>query len=223
MRMRLLVAPAALVLTLLAGCGDDTDSAEPPVGSDPGATETTGGTTSDTTCEWVTDSAAPPAKEVDPPPAKPVSAGELTIKTNRGDIKVTLDSDNAPCAAGSFTWLASQGYFDGTSCHRLVVGFVLQCGDPSASGMGGPGYSFADELKGTETYPRGTLAMANSGPDTNGSQFFIVIQDAQLPPQYTVFGSVDDAGMDVVDEIESKGNGPDGTAPAEDVTIESVS
>ncbi|HET7690902.1 MAG TPA: peptidylprolyl isomerase [Nocardioidaceae bacterium] len=229
MKTRLLVVPAALLLTLLAGCGDDTGTTETPAGSDPTTSETTDAPTDSPTdgtsgtCAWVTDAAGPAAKEVEPPPAEPETAGELTIETNRGDITVTLDAESAPCTVGSFTWLASQGYFDGTKCHRLVVDFVLQCGDPSATGMGGPGYSFADELEGDETYPVGTLAMANSGPDTNGSQFFIVLKDAQLPPAYTVFGTVDEAGMEVAQEIEAEGNGPDGVAPAEDVIIESVS
>jgi peptidyl-prolyl cis-trans isomerase B (cyclophilin B) len=100
---------------------------------------------------------------------------------------------------------------------------VLQCGDPSATGSGGPGYSFADELTGKETYPAGTFAMANAGPDTNGSQFFIVLADVELDPLYTVFGKVDDAGLKVAQDIAAEGNGPDGTAPAKDVVIESVS
>ena len=102
---------------------------------------------------------------------------------------------------------------------------VLQCGDPSASGRGGPGYSYADELDGSETYPAGTLAMANAGPDTNGSQFFLVYADTKLPPSYTVFGQMDEAGLAVVEAIAAKGavgGGGDG-APAEAVTISSIS
>lgn len=163
------------------------------------------------------------AKDAEVPPAKPINADSLTIKTNRGNIVTTLSPDTAPCTVSSFASLAEQGYFDGTKCHRLVPGFVLQCGDPSATGSGGPGYSYADELKGDETYPAGTLAMANSGPDTNGSQFFIVLDDADLPAAYTVFGSVDEAGLAVARKIADEGNGPDGVAPAKDVIIESVS
>jgi peptidyl-prolyl cis-trans isomerase B (cyclophilin B) len=147
----------------------------------------------------------------------------LTIATNRGDIAATLTPDTAPCTVSSFASLAEQGWYDGIACHRLVVGFVLQCGDPTGQGNGGPGYSFADELSGNETYPAGTLAMANSGPDTNGSQFFIVLEDADLPPSYTVFGTIDAAGLKVAQDIAADGNGDDGVAPAEDVVIESVS
>ena len=94
--------------------------------------------------------------------------------------------------------LAEQGYFDDTTCHRLTTQgiFVLQCGDPTATGGGGPGYSFEDELDGAEKYPAGTIAMANAGPDTNGSQFFLVYEDTELPPSYTTFGTIDDAGLE---------------------------
>ena len=101
----------------------------------------------------------------------------MHISTNRGDIKVTLNGDTTPCTVNSFLSLAKQGYFDDTKCHRLHVTqdyFVLQCGDPTGTGRVVPGYQFDDELSGQETYTAGTLAMANGGPNTNGSQFFIV-------------------------------------------------
>ncbi|MFT4188973.1 MAG: peptidylprolyl isomerase [Aeromicrobium sp.] len=175
----------------------------------------------DGACSYIPDGEA--AKDAEFPPEEPVSAEAMTISTNRGDIKVALDAENTPCAVNSFVSLAGQGYFDDTQCHRLVPGFVLQCGDPSATGMGGPGYRFADELTGDETYTAGTLAMANAGPDTNGSQFFIMLEDGGLPPAYTVFGSVDAAGLQVARDIEADGNGPDGVAPASEVVITSVS
>ena len=107
-----------------------------------------------------------------------------------------------------------------------VTGFVLQCGDPTATGTGGPGYEFDDELSGSEQYPAGTLAMANAGPgsNTNGSQFFIVLDEntENLGPNYTVFGKVDDAGLALAKKVEAAGNGPDGVAPAQEVTLESV-
>ncbi len=128
----------------------------------------------------------------------------------------------------SFLSLAEQGYFDDTPCHRLTTApasiSVLQCGDPSGTGMGGPGYSFDDELAGSETYPAGTLAMANAGPNTNGSQFFMVYADSTLAPDYTVFGQLDDAGLKVVQELGKLGTAtgePDGP-PAKKVTITSV-
>ncbi len=206
MRTRLLALPAAALMTFaLAACGSDEE--------EPAAAEPSG-------CEYVETGDA--AKPVDLPPSEPVGGDELTIATNRGDIKVSLTPDSAPCAVNSFVSLAEQGYFDDTVCHRVVPNFVLQCGDPTATGSGGPGYAFPDEVTGSETYPAGTLAMANSGPDTNGSQFFIVLEGAQLDPLYTVFGTVDDAGLQVAEDIAAEGTGPDGTAPLNEVRIESV-
>ena len=129
----------------------------------------------------------------------------------------------------SFVSLAEQGFYDDTPCPRIgdQEGFgILQCGDPTGTGAGGAGYSFADELSGDETYPAGTLAMANAGPDTNGSQFFLVFRDSQFPPSYTVFGTIDEAGLATIDEIAAVGNDGSnpagGGAPKEDVTIEKV-
>ena len=163
---------------------------------------------------------------MDLPPSDPSPATSLKISTNRGVITATLDGSNTPCTANSFTSLAKQGYFDGTTCHRLTTQgiFVLQCGDPTGTGSGGPGYAFDDELTGQETYPAGTLAMANSGADTNGSQFFLVYADTSLPPSYTVFGKIDPHGRRVVEGVAKAGTtdgGPDG-APKEDVVITSV-
>ncbi len=205
MRVRLFLV--ALVLPVMAACGGGDDDGD--------------ASSADATCEYVQDGEA--AKEAKLPPTEPRSVESMVVRTNRGDITLTFTPETAPCTVNSFVSLAEQGYFDGTKCHRLVPGFVLQCGDPSATGMGGPGYRFDDELSGDETYPTGTLAMANAGPDTNGSQFFIVLADADLPPSYTVFGSVDDAGMKVAHAIEKDGNAADGVNPAEDVVIESVS
>lgn len=211
--------PVLVLLFGVAACGDDTGEAEvvtaPPAGAQTPTPLADAGS-----CSYTEEGQA--AKEADLPPAQPVGLTTMTITTNRGDIKVTLSPETAPCTVNSFVSLAGQGYYDDTKCHRLVVGFVLQCGDPSATGSGGPGYSFADELSGSETYAAGTFAMANAGEDTNGSQFFIVLEDAQLPPAYTVFGTVDEAGLKVAQEIAADGNGSDGIAPAEDVVIESV-
>ena len=140
------------------------------------------------------------AKKVDLPPASGVAnsgTAAVTLKLNDKLLGLTLDQERTPCITNSFVSLARQGYFDGTSCHRLADSgiFVLQCGDPTATGTGGPGYQFADELTGEETYPAGTLAMANAGPGTNGSQFFIVFADTTLAPNYTVFGRIDAAGL----------------------------
>jgi peptidyl-prolyl cis-trans isomerase B (cyclophilin B) len=160
------------------------------------------------------------AKKVALPPSTGVAnTGTLSylVQLNSVKVPVTLDREHTPCTVNSFVSLAGQGYFDGTTCHRLVDGpglFVLQCGDPTATGSGGPGYSFADELSGTETYSAGTLAMANAGPGTNGSQFFIVYADSQLSADYTVFGHLDADGIKAVAAIGAGGQDasyPDGS------------
>ncbi|ONI80628.1 peptidylprolyl isomerase [Saccharothrix sp. ALI-22-I] len=151
------------------------------------------------------------SKEVKAPEAGQVSAEgtvSATLGTSIGDLKLTLDRTLAPCAVNSFVSLIQQGYFNDTTCHRLTTSGiqVLQCGDPSATGSGGPGYSFKDEVFPELTYGRGVLAMANSGPDTNGSQFFIVYGDGQnLEPKYTVFGTVDEESLKKVDEVAKAG------------------
>jgi peptidyl-prolyl cis-trans isomerase B (cyclophilin B) len=136
-----------------------------------------------------------------------------TLHTNRGDV--TLDFGDrigaTPCTINSFVHLARGGYYDRTPCHRLTTQgiYVVQCGDPTGRGTGGPGYRYADEhLPGT-TYPEGTVAMANSGPRTNGSQFFLVYKDTQLDPNYTVFGRVV-AGLDVLRAVADGGATPAG-------------
>ncbi|MCW2596463.1 MAG: peptidyl-prolyl cis-trans isomerase [Pseudonocardiales bacterium] len=150
-----------------------------------------------------------------PPPNAPTKGTvNVQVKTTQGTMTFTLDQAKAPCAAENFVSLAKQKYFNSTPCHRLTTQgiFVLQCGDPGGTGSGGPGYSFADELSGTEKYTRGVLAMANSGADTNGSQFFIVYKNSTLGPQYTVFGTVT-TGLSVVDKVAAKGpsTGVDGS------------
>ncbi|WP_211234770.1 peptidylprolyl isomerase [Glycomyces arizonensis] len=146
---------------------------------------------------------------------------EMTIVTNLGVVTADIDTANAPCTAGSFTHLAGQGYFDGQQCHRLTTQgiYVLQCGDPDAraaiesgnpqgAGMGGPGYEMAEENMpaGTENnYPAGTLAMANAGAGTTGSQFFIVYEDSTLnPASYTILGQIT-SGLDIVQEVAAAG------------------
>ncbi len=162
-----------------------------------------------------------------------------TMDTTAGSIALQLAADESPCTVHSFVSLAQNGFFDNTSCHRLTTSpglRVLQCGDPRGDGTGGPGYQFADEyptdqypagdpaLRRLIVYPRGTLAMANGGPNTNGSQFFLVYRDSQLPPQYTVFGTIEPSGLATLDTIAQggvTGGGQDGP-PKTDVTITSV-
>ncbi|WP_370325726.1 peptidylprolyl isomerase [Euzebya sp.] len=149
------------------------------------------------------------------------STHDAVVETSKGTINLRLFSNEAPVAANSFAFLAGEEFFDGTIIHRVVPGFVIQMGDPTGTGTGGPGYRFADELASARNrgYERGTLAMANAGPNTNGSQFFICLDDVGLPPNYTVFGQVTD-GMDVVDEIA--GVHLRGETPVEDVVVQSV-
>jgi len=177
----------------------------------------------------LTEAGTPPDPESTP--AKGTST--LLMSTGQGDLTLTLDRAKAPCAAASFTYLAEQKFFDGSPCHRLVNGEsfgVLQCGDPSGTGQGGPTYKFAEEVTPDTTYPRGTIAMANSGqPGSTGSQFFLCFTDSQLPPNYTAVGTVDEAGLAVLDQIAAGGNdgsmepSPGGGAPNTPVTIESMS
>ena len=159
-------------------------------------------------CEYTAGGEA--AKPVQAPTAGEVSAEGtigVTLATSVGDLKLTLDRTLAPCAVNSFVNLAKQAYFNETTCHRLTTKgiLVLQCGDPKGAGNGGPGYSFKDEVFPEIKYGRGVLAMANSGPDTNGSQFFIVYGDSQLEPKYTVFGSIDADSLKHVDEVANAG------------------
>lgn len=168
------------------------------------------------------------AKEAGLPPAVEPATGTATatIDLTGGSVQIELDRETAPCTVGSFVHLAQVGFYDDTPCHRLTSSpslSVLQCGDPSGSGSGGPGYSYADETNPDMVYPAGTVAMANAGPDTNGSQFFLVYADSTLPPDYTVFGTITQ-GLDVIQGIAAKGasgGGRDG-APAEPVTISAV-
>jgi len=160
-----------------------------------------------------------PAMRIDP--AKTYTGA---LQTNKGTIEVELFPEDAPTTVNNFVCLAEDGYFDNTPFHRIVKGFVIQGGDPTGTGSGGPGYKFADEPIARD-YERGTLAMANAGPNTNGSQFFIVLADlrGKLPKNYTIFGRVT-GGMDVVDAIASTPTrtGPSGenSTPTEPVTIE---
>jgi peptidyl-prolyl cis-trans isomerase B (cyclophilin B) len=178
-------------------------------------------------------STEPASKKVDLPKdgkTKASGTSPVTLDTSVGDLHLTLDSALAPCTVKSFLSLVGQKYFDNTTCHRLTVGAglqVLQCGDPSATGSGGPGYSFADEVYPELKYGRGILAMANSGPNTNGSQFFIVYGDASgLSPAYTAFGTVDKAGLDAIDKVAKAGvipeGGPTDGKPATPVQIKSA-
>jgi peptidyl-prolyl cis-trans isomerase B (cyclophilin B) len=183
------------------------------------------------------------AKPIKPPrtgkiPTDPAQVS-VSMATNQGNIGLMLANNESPCTVNSFASLIGQKYFDNTKCHRLTTSpdlAVLQCGDPKGDGTGGPGYQFANEyptdqyppndpkLKEPVVYPRGTLAMANAGPGTNGSQFFLVYKDSQLPPNYTVFGKIQDDGLATLDKIAKGGvsGGGDDGPPATEVIIKSM-
>jgi peptidyl-prolyl cis-trans isomerase B (cyclophilin B) len=213
------------------------------------AATNTDDTSSDATkgaCAYTPNPSETPPKEVGMPddPAETPKDGTvtLTLKTSQGDVPVSMDRTKAPCTVQSMAHLAKEKYFDDTVCHRLTASQglkVLQCGDPEGTGGGGPGYTVPDELDAaaalqagpagpdgspTVIYPRGSVAMANAGPNTTGSQFFLVYGDSTLPPNYTYFGTVDEAGLAVLDKIAQNGitpgqNGPEDGAPATPVTI----
>jgi len=143
-----------------------------------------------------------------------------TIKTNHGTVEIDLDSGRSPITVNNFVNLARDGFYDGVIFHRVIEGFMVQGGDPTGTGTGGPGYKFRDELEGSGTYSRGTVAMANAGPNTNGSQFFICHADVGLPHSYTIFGSVSGA-LDTVDAIATTATAP-GDRPIEECVMESV-
>ncbi|MGY1637357.1 peptidylprolyl isomerase [Geodermatophilus sp. SYSU D00742] len=233
-RLRAVGGLAAALLALAACSGDDSGAASPDgsaSGSGSGGASSGSGTT---TCEWGAGSTANPYLiEVDTPPEEVPAEGttDLVMTTDLGRLTLTLDREATPCAAASLAHLAEAGYFDDSSCHRQVDSpglQVLQCGDPTGTGAGGPTYTSPTEVTGEETYPRGTVAMANSGQGVDGSQFFLVWGDSQLPPDYTVVGTVDDAGLAVLDVVAANGNdgslepSPGGGAPNVPVTIESM-
>src|SRR5215469_15648076 len=128
------------------------------------------------------------------------------LHTTQGLIVVRMLTAQAPCTTYSFRFLAQRNYFTGTHCHRLTIQeiFVLQCGDPTGTGSGGPGYRFNDENLAGATYPAGTVAMANAGPNTNGSQFFLVFANTTLPPSYTPFGTIT-SGLDILQNVGKAG------------------
>jgi len=158
-----------------------------------------------------------PDMEIDP--AKRYTA---EMDTSMGTMTIALDAASAPKTVNNFVFLARQGFYDGVIFHRIIQGFMCQGGDPDGTGRGGPGYKFEDELPKPGRYEVGSIAMANAGPNTNGSQFFIVSgpSGVRLPPQYSLFGKVV-KGLEVLDEMEKVQTGP-GDRPIQDVVINKV-
>jgi peptidyl-prolyl cis-trans isomerase B (cyclophilin B) len=237
------VAGAVFLIAGLGNKGGSATAADPsssaaPSGSAAPSTSAAARTTNPdgtVACTYSPDTSGnPDLKDVGTPPdpqSTPTQGTDtLRMSTGQGDLTLTLNRSIAPCAAASFTYLAQQKFFDGTPCHREVNSDnfgVLQCGDPSGTGKGGPSYTFGEEVTPTTTYPRGTVAMAKtSAPNSTGSQFFLCFTDTQLSPDYTVVGTIDAAGLAVLDKIAAAGNdGSNGTgdgAPKVPVRINSM-
>lgn len=234
-----LVVIVGAVVWVMAAVGDDE---EPSLAAEPSPSPSVAAGL----CPWAPDDVAsnPYLTDVGMPPevTEPLSGTRtMTITTDHGVITVELDAAAAPCATASFTYLAEQEFYDGSPCHRLTTDdestpeddlFVLQCGDPTGTGFGGPTYRYPEENippSEVDNFPRGTVAMANTGqPASTGSQFFIVYEDSTLrPPNYTVVGQVTE-GMEIIDEIAAAGAvNPDGETvadgrPATSITIETL-
>ncbi|TDB72490.1 MULTISPECIES: peptidylprolyl isomerase [unclassified Micromonospora] len=229
----LVVAGTVWLVTTLGGDDDkSTPAANASASAAPG------------TCVWnevPKEQRSPTTKDVGLPPAtgNPTTGSEtMTVETGFGKINVKMDLTKSPCAAASFKYLASKKFFDGTKCHRMFPG-MLQCGDPSAKGKGyretdgtgGPSYRYANEYLPTNdrpAYPSGVVALANSGPDTNGSQFFFIYQDVQLSPDYMILGKMDDASIEVVKKATAAGHdgafdpSPGGGHPKNDIEIKAL-
>ena len=222
------VVGVALIISV-SGDSDSTSTNDTTVDSTATAPVEGRTITGDTPCPAVDGSEAR-ASTFEKAPSNCLEAGKnytAVVTTNKGEFTIVLDQTKAPLAANNFVTLARYKYFDNTQCHRAILDFVVQCGDPTATGSGGPGYSFADELPQAGEYKLGSIAMANSGPNTNGSQFFIITGDqgVTLPPSYTLFGQVT-SGLDTTVPALNAASNPDpaanGVPTLETITIVSV-
>ena len=222
------VVGVALIISVSGG-SDSTSTNDTTVDSTATAPVEGRTITGDTPCPAVDGSEAR-ASTFEKAPSNCLEAGKTytaVVTTNKGEFTIVLDQTKAPLAANNFVTLARYKYFDNTQCHRAILDFVVQCGDPTATGSGGPGYSFADELPQAGEYKLGSIAMANSGANTNGSQFFIITGDqgVALPPSYTLFGQVT-SGLDTTVPALNAASNPDpaanGVPPLETLTIVSV-
>lgn len=221
-----LVAALAAGALLVAACGSD-DSSSDSATTDVGAatTESSSDSASDADCPPV-DGAASQIRQFEtaPPMCLDDSVSyQAIVTTNQGEFTITLDPESAPVAANNFVFLARNLYFDDTVCHRIIPNFVVQCGDPTATGTGGPGYTIVDEPPAPGEYQIGSIAMAKTvEPDSAGSQFFIITgsDGAALPPEYALFGQVTD-GFDTTVAAMATAGSPDGV-PTESVEIQSI-
>ena len=212
-------ALAASAVLALAGCGSDDGSGDGR-SSDAETTAISG----ETECppEGGAEVRATSFEQAPPMCIDEAKTYTATMTTDAGEVTIELDAKQAPETVNNFVVLSRYKYYDGLTFHRVIKDFMAQGGDPSGDGSGGPGYEFDDELPEQGDYEIGSVAMANAGANTNGSQFFIITGDAgvQLPPSYSLFGKVT-KGMDAVEKIEADGSAGDG-APAKVHTIESV-
>jgi cyclophilin family peptidyl-prolyl cis-trans isomerase len=223
---RLLASLVAALAVAASACGSDTSgtaAAEPLAATDP-APDDAGGTGS-ADCPPV-DGADEQTQQFDAAPPTCLEAGatyEAVVTTNQGEFTILLDPDSAPVAANNFVFLARNRYFDDTICHRIIPNFVVQCGDPTGTGTGGPGYTIVDEPPAPGEYEIGSIAMAKTAaPDSGGSQFFVITgtDGAALPPEYSLFGQVTDGFDTAVGAMAAAGT-PSGE-PSQPVEIQSI-
>jgi peptidyl-prolyl cis-trans isomerase B (cyclophilin B) len=238
-RRRIIAVAGTVVLVLLAvgaiywlASDNGSDAAAQPTQSSSTTTPAPAGQTTGGPCKYATTPSQPAAKPVDPPadpdPTPKSGTVDMTFNTDQGDIPVALDRSKAPCTVQSILHLAEAKFYDGSPCHRIVHqdNFkVLQCGDPTGQGSGGPGYTIPDEkptdlqpapgdAAGASVYPRGAIAMAKtSEPNSGGSQFFMVYGSTFLPPEYTIFGTIGEPGLAVLDKIGAGGVDDSATNP----------
>jgi cyclophilin family peptidyl-prolyl cis-trans isomerase len=216
-----------VVAVLLVGCGP-TGSNVNRATSTPAKAESAAGKPVSTPAKVETGGTKPVSKSWSSPPEMKIDPNKsysADIKTSLGDVTVELLPKDAPTAVNNFVFLAREGFYDGVKFHRVIKGFMVQTGDPTGTGRGGPGYRFQDELQNAPRggYKKGTVAMANAGPNTNGSQFFIMDADYPLPPNYVAFGRVTN-GQETVAKIASvETTGPERSTPVNDVVMAKVS
>jgi cyclophilin family peptidyl-prolyl cis-trans isomerase len=227
-RIPLLVLILLAAALLLAACGGDDGENTGSSNSEDETAEVSDDESSDAASDGASEDVAARNDSYDEAPKLKLDPKEtyvVKLETTKGDFEIAVDQEAAPIAAANFVFLVQEGYYDGIPFHRIIKDFMIQTGDPTGTGTGGPGYELTDDpVKGD--YDRGTVAMANAGPNTGGSQFFIVhgtTVNQTLPKDYIIFGSVDDAGMKVVDKIASVEvtTGPSGepSSPVEPVNI----
>jgi len=218
-RRRLGAATLAAVVLFASACSDD---------------DSTDGRTAGTAAGEATAAGCPPVegtaeqtRQFDGPPPDCLEPGvtyAAVIATNKGDFTIELDAERSPIATNNFVFLARHRYFDDTECHRIIPDFVIQCGDPTATGTGGPGYTIADEPPPPGAYELGSIAMARTAaPNSAGSQFFVITgpSGVALPPEYALFGQVVDGFDGTVREVAAAGT-PGAGVPSERIVIESV-